>query len=176
MELKRIKKLRELTGVGVMDVKNALVKADGDYDNALKTLKEEGMLIAKKRTAKITRHSTIGYYVHSNQRIAVLVELCCESDITSTSSFFMEFANDIAMHIAATNCDYLSKEDIPNELIEEVDEGKLEDFYQKHCLLEQKYFREEEKSVQDVIMEFIYTHKENVEVKQFVCYEAGRII
>lgn len=115
-----------------MDVKKALVKAGGDYGRALKALKEEGMLIAKKRTAKITRHSSIGYYIHTNQRIAVLVELCCESDLTSISNFFLKFANELAMHIAATKCEYLSKEDVPKKIIEEIGEDMHEDFYQKH--------------------------------------------
>lgn len=104
------------------------------------------------------------------------MELCCESDLTSTSGSFLKFANDLAMHIAATKCDYLSKEDVPNRIIEEIGEDKREDFYRKHCLLEQRYYRDEEKSIQDVILEFIYTHKENVEVKRFVYYEAGRIL
>lgn len=195
VNIESIKKLREETGVGIMDVKHALIKADGNYDKALKALKEEGMLIAKKRTAKITKHSTIGYYIHANQRIAVLVELSCESDITSKSDFFIKFANDIAMHIAAMNCQYISRDDVPEDLIEQMRKNiicqtknenksnstiekivkrKLEKFYQTNCLLEQKYYRDKKKSIQDIIMEFIYKHKENIEIKRFVYYEAGK--
>lgn len=174
MNKENIVKLRELTGVGMMQAKNALVKANGNYNIALQALNEEGMKIAKKRTAKITRYSTIGYYIHHNQRIAVLVEVSCESDITSTADFFIEFSNDIARHIAVTNPEYLTKEDIPDEVLETVIQDEHENFYKEHCLLEQTYYRDENKSVQDVIMEFIYTNKENVEIKRFVYYEANR--
>lgn len=191
MNIDDIKKLRKETEVGVLDAKKALIKANGDYDEALRLLEEEGMEIAKKRTAKITKHSTIGYYIHTKQRIAVLVELACESDTTSTANFFTEFANDIAMHIAAKNCKYISKQDVPEDLIERMcndficeaeNEGlsesgielfvneKIETYYQTSCLLEQRYYRDEDRTIHDIIMEFIYKYKENVEIKRFVSY------
>jgi elongation factor Ts len=163
----KIKRLREETNVGFMHAKKAYEKADGDYEKALLALQEEGWRIANNRTAKLTRHSTIGYYVHANQRVVAMVELCCETDLTASADFFNRFANEIAMHIAAKGPKYLSKDAVPNELLYETD-------LQKECLLEQKYVRDEEKTIKELIMEFIYTHKENTEIKRFVCYHAIR--
>lgn len=165
--MNNVKRLREETNVGFMHAKNAYEKADGDYEKALLALQEEGWKIAKNRTAKLTRHSTIGYYVHANQRVGAIVELCCESDLTASADFFNRFANEIAMHIAAKDPKYLSKDDVPKELFCEID-------IQKDCLLEQKYVRDEEMTIKELIMEFIYTHKENTEIKRFVCYHAVR--
>lgn len=162
-----IKRLRKETNVGLLHVKNAYEKAENNYDKALVELQEEGWKIAKNRTAKLTKHSTIGYYIHANQRVGAMVELWCETDLTASAEFFNQFANNIAMHIAATNPKYISKGDVPCENIKELE-------IQRNCLLHQKYILDEEKTIEELIMEFIYTHKENVEIKRFVCYQALR--
>lgn len=195
MNIEKLKNLRKQTEVGVTDAKRALIKADGDYDKALQALKDDGLLIAKKKAAKITKFSTIGYYIHTKRRIAVLVELWCESEIASQTEEFTNLADDIAMHIAAKNPHYISKSDVPKELVEQLQceflaqakienkpdslietivDGKMKKFYQDNCLLEQRYYRDEEKSMQEVLIWSVYTLKENIEIKRFVRYETGK--
>jgi elongation factor Ts len=196
MNIENIKKLRKETGVGVMDAKRALVKAGGNFDKALIALKEEGVLIAKKKAAKITKFSTIGYYIHTNQRVAVLIELACESEVASATDVFRNLANDIAMHIVAMKPSYISYADVPQDFVEQLRdefmnqakienkpksiidkmvEGKLKKYWEINCLLEQKYYRDESTKVQDVLTEYVYLLKENIEVKRFVRYETGRV-
>lgn len=197
MNMKEVKKIREQTGVGYMVAKDAYVKAGGDYDKALSEVKNMGLIIAEKRRAKITNNSTIGYYAHSKQRIVSIVELCCESKYTASADYFIKFANDIATHIAAAPPKYLSKKEVPKEIIDNIHntyiyemdnnniseksldkkiKNRAQEYYEENCLLEQKYIRDLNKSIHDLIMEFIYLHKENIMIRRFNWYKAGEIL
>ena len=146
-----------------IQIKKAYDKADGDIELARKLIREDEIRIAKNRTAKITKFSTIGYYIHTNQRIGALVELACESDLTAATDEFNEFANQIAMHVAVMKPRYLSSYEVKE------DENLKED-----CLLEQQFFQDENKTIQEMLLDFIYEQKENVEIKRFVCFEANK--
>lgn len=175
-----VKHLKELTGVGFLQTKRTLIQAEGNFDKAFQILKDEEFEIARKRTAKITRYSTLGHYMHANHQAAVLVEVCCESDTTASSQLFNALADDIAMHITATGCMYVSKSDVPSSVVDRMllepngEEG-LELFYRTNCLLEQPYYRDGDLSVGDLVLQFIYTNKENIFIKRFVLYEASRM-
>jgi len=135
----------------------------------LRYLEEDGWRIARNRKAKPVKYSTIGYYIHTNQRMGAMVELCCETDLTASAEFFNRFANEIAMHIAVKNPRFLSSDDIPQE-----EDGRID--VKKECLLEQDYIKNENKTINGMIMEFIYKHKENTEIKRFSCFQSERQI
>lgn len=174
MSIKEIKIIRNETGIGLKSAQKVLEAADGDLEKALDCVKEEGRRIAFQRTAKPTKASTIGFYVHGNQKIVAMVEVSCESDLTAASDFFNEFANRIAMHIAANESKYISRKDVPCEILEDIPANKLNEFYKKNCLLEQAYVCDESITISDFIFEFIYKHKENVEINRFSCYTSRR--
>jgi len=176
MSIEKIKCLREKTGIGILLAKKMLIRSDGDVNKAIEYIREEGKRIAVQRTAKPTKSSTVGLYSHCNGKIVSMVEICCESDLTATSTFFNEFANNIAMHIAAKECKYISKKDIPKQVIENLSLDELKIFYKESCLLEQDYIRCPEKTIHQVLMEFIYIHKANVEIARFECYRSRRVL
>lgn len=145
-----IKQLREKTGVGMLDCKNALIQANGEYEKALTILKEKGIESAKKRTYRLTKCGIIGHYIHNNQQLAVLVEVHCETEVAASTPIFKNFVHDIAIHIAASTPDDIN------------------------ALMQQEYYKDESKTVQDVFLEFIAILRENVTVKRFVCLEVGK--
>jgi len=145
-----IKQLREQTGAGMLECKNVLTQANGDLEKALAILKEKGVETAKKRVYRLTTSGIIGQYVHANQQLAVLVEIHCETEVAASTLIFKDFVHDIAVHIAAAKPDNISD------------------------LMEQQYYRDESKNVQDVFWEFIAILRENVIVKRFVCFEVGK--
>jgi len=176
MSIREVKIIRDETGIGLKSAQNVLNASKGDLKKALESVKEEGKRIAYQRTAKLTKSSTIGFYVHGNQRIVAMVEISCESDLTASSDFFNEFANRIAMHVAAKKSKYLSRKDVPNEILEAIPSDELNEFYKQNCLLDQPYVCNESMSINDLIFEFIYKHKENVEINRFSCYTSRREI
>lgn len=155
--------LRKEMNIPFIQIKKIYDKAGGDIELARKLIREDELRIAKNRTAKLTKYSTIGYYIHTNQRIGSLVELACESDLMAATDEFNEFANQIAMHVAVMNPRYLSLLDL-----------KEDEYMKQDCLLEQKFFQDENKTIQEMLMDFIYEKKENVEIKRFVCFEANK--
>lgn len=192
--MEMIKELREATGVGILDCKEALKISDGDFDKAVEYLREKGIAAAAKRAGRTASDGVIAAYVHHGSRIAAMVELNCETDFVARTDGFQTLAYDIAMHVAASRPQYLSREDIPAETIEKekqvyraqmaeenkpehimdrIIEGKLNKFYEENCLLEQPFIRDEDLTITDVINEAVAKMGEKIVLSRFVRYEIG---
>ncbi len=190
----QIKKLRELTGAGVLDAKRTLEEHHGDFDKALAILKEKGLKAAEKKAERVAKQGLIETYVHGGGKLGVMVEVNCETDFVAALSEFHELAHNIALQIAATKPEYVSVEDIPAAVIEEkkkifteaalaegkpahivekIVNGKLEAYYKEACLLRQPFIRDEQQTVQDLLQATIAKVGENIVVKRFVRYELG---
>ncbi len=187
-----IKKLRIQTGAGVMDVKEALDEAGGDEAKALELLRKKGLKVAAKKQDRSAEEGRIDVYIHSNGKIGAMVALACETDFVARNEEFQDLAKSIAMHIAATDPSYLSPEDIPEEVkdkekeiyaeqmkgenkppevLEKIIEGKLKKFYEQVCLLNQKFIKDDDKTIQDLITEATAKLGEKIEVKRFVRFQ-----
>src|SRR5881628_443627 len=159
---KHVKELREKTGAGMMDCKNALVEAKGDMEQAIVILRKKGLASAQKKASRIAAEGIVGQYIHSGGKLGVLVEVNCETDFAARSAEFQALVKDIAMHIAAQNPLYVRREDVPGEVLEKekeiyrdqarasgkppniidkIAEGKLESYYQMACLYDQKFVK-----------------------------------
>lgn len=192
MDTSLIAKLRNITGCGMMDCKNALEEAGGDLDCAVEELRKKGIAKAGKRGERETSEGVIATYIHSNKKMGVMLELLCETDFVARNEDFQIFANDLAMHIAASNPLYLTAEDVPEEVlnkereiyteemkgqgkpddvIAKIVDGKIAKFYQEVCLLNQKYIKDEDKTVEELIKEKINVIGENLRVRRFSRFE-----
>lgn len=188
-----IKKLKELTGVGLTDAKQALVEADGDFDKALEAMRKKGLTKAEKKGDRETREGIIDSYVHSN-RIGVVVEVNCETDFVARLPEFKEFAHQIAMQIAAMNPSYSTMEDIPAEVLEakkvelmesdslknkpenmreQIVEGQLKKHFAEQVLSEQAFVLDDTKTVGQFIKEQVAKSGENIRISQFRRIELG---
>jgi len=189
-----IKKLREETGVGIMDSREALRQTNGDFDKALTFLREKGMAKAAKKAERVARDGVIGSYIHHNNRVGVLVEVNSETDFVARTPDFNGLAQNLAMHIAMANPRYLKPEDIPADVldaeranyrkeaestgkpapvVEKIVEGKLEKFYDEACLLRQAYIKDDKVRVNDLITQAVSKLGENIVVRRFARYEIG---
>ncbi|MDS1029093.1 translation elongation factor Ts [Bacillota bacterium LX-D] len=190
----QVKELRERTGAGMMDCKKALAEADGDIDKAIEILREKGLAAAAKKAGRITAEGLVEAYIHGAGRIGVLLEINCETDFVAKTDQFKELARDIAMQVAASKPDYVSREEVPQEeiekeknilkaqalnegkpanIVEKMVEGRIEKFYKEVCLLEQPFIKDPDKSVQQLITEKISKIGENISIRRFVRYELG---
>jgi len=190
-----VKELRDRTGIGMMECKKALKETNGDLEQAIQVLRKKGYARAKDKMHRETREGVIGSYIHLNGKIGVLVEVNCESDFVARNDEFAELVKNVAMHIAASDPQYISKDDIPEdvlagekeiireqlkdsskpaEIIEKIVEGKLGKFYQEVCLLNQPYIREDKTTVEQYIASFIAKFKENIQISRFARYELGK--
>lgn len=191
---KMVKELRERTGAGMMDCKNALKEVDGDEKKAIAWLLEKGLSKAQKKAGRTASDGMIGSYVHMNGKIGVLVEINCETDFVAKNEKFQELAKNISMQIAASSPLCVRKEDVPEHLIEQersifekqaqaegkpdhvvqkIVEGRLKKYYKEICLLEQAYIKNDSITVQDLINEMIAVLGEKIEVRRFVRMEVG---
>ncbi|MCX7817377.1 MAG: translation elongation factor Ts [Syntrophales bacterium] len=189
-----VKKLRDKTGAGMMDCKEALTASNGDFDKAIEYLRKKGMSAATKRSSKAAKEGTIASYIHMGGKIGVLVELNCETDFVAKTDDFKELARDIAMHVAALNPQYVKPEDIPEEVLERekniyreqlikenkpekvwdrIIEGKLKKFYEEVCLLNQKFIKDPEITVETLINNLIAKTGENIVLRRFVRFQLG---
>ena len=189
-----VKQLREKTGAGMMDCKNALSEVNGDIEKAIELLRKKGLATAQKRAGRALSEGIIQSYIHMNGRLGVLVEVNCETDFVAKNEDFQEFAKNIAMHIAASNPLGITPEDVSEEIIEKekeiyraqaldmgkpenvtdkIVEGKLKKFYQESCLLNQPYVRDTDMSVADLLNGLIARIGENISIKRFVRYQIG---
>jgi len=187
-----IKKLREQTGAGIMDVKNALQEAGGDFEKAQEILRKKGAAIAAKKGTREVKDGIIISYIHAGGKVGVLLKLYCETDFVAKTNEFQILANDIAMHIAAMDPEYVSKEHIPqdvteaekkiyqeqfadankpDDIVNKIIEGKLDKFAQENSLLEQAFVKDQDKTVGGLIEEYIAKLGENIQVGEFVRYE-----
>ena len=186
-----IKKLRESTGAGVVDVKEALAEAGNDESKALDILRKKGQKIASKRQERATQQGVIESYVDANGRVAALVAVACETDFVARNADFKQFAHEIALQIAATAPQYVSPADIPAEIVEKEKEiyreqlknegkpaqivekildGKLQKFYSEVCLLKQPYIKDDSKTIEQLLTELIGKIGENIKIEKFVYF------
>ncbi len=189
-----VKELREKTGVGMMECKKALVEADGDLDKAVNILRERGLANAEKKSGRIAAEGVVASYIHGGGRIGVLVEVNIETDFAAKNEDFLTYVKDIAMQIAASKPEYIKREQVPAEVIENekailrtqalnegkpekvVDkmvEGRIEKYYKQVCLMDQAYIRNPDISVQQLTNEIIAKIGENISVRRFTRYEMG---
>lgn len=160
-----VKKLRELTGAGMLDCKNALEQADGNFDEAVEILKEKGFAAAAKRAERETAEGMVEVYIHHNKRLGALVELNCETDFVARTDDFRALAQAIALQVAGAAPLYVSKEEVP---------AGSEDDPKQVCLLEQPFIQDESKTVGELIKETIAKTGENIRVRRFARFELGR--
>ena len=188
-----VKKLRDETGVGIMDCKRALVKANGDMEQAKKILREEGreLLAHKGREANEGR---IEAYVHHSGKVGVLVEVACNTDFAANSIDFREFIRDLAMHIAAAKPRYIAPADVPAAdletereiyrkqaekegkpapVVEKIVEGRIKKFYTEACLLKQPFVKDPARTIEDLVADLCQKTGENIAVKRFARFEIG---
>ncbi|MEL7645792.1 MAG: translation elongation factor Ts [Anaerolineaceae bacterium] len=189
-----IKELREKTGCGIMDCRSALEKSNGDMEQAMMELREKGLKTAEKRADRVASEGRLEVYVHSEGRLVVMVELNCETDFVAKTASFQELAHEIALQIAAAQPTYISEADIPAEVLEaetkavservraegkpeaiipKIVDGYLKKFKDEKVLLNQKYIRDESKTVADLITDKISSLGENLIVRRFVRWSLG---
>ncbi|RKX57981.1 MAG: translation elongation factor Ts [Thermodesulfobacteriota bacterium] len=189
-----IKKLRERTAAGFSDCKKALEESGGDIEKAIDILRKKGLAIATKRADRETSEGVITSYIHSNKKIGVLVEIDCETDFVARTDEFQQFAHDVAMQIAATNPICISRDQMPQEILErekkiyeeqlkeagkpekiipKIIEGKLEKFYKENVLLEQNFIKNPEITIQDLLNELIAKTGEKIVIKRFCRFQIG---
>ncbi|MFH0933373.1 MAG: translation elongation factor Ts [Nitrospirota bacterium] len=188
-----IRDLREKTGAGMMDCKKALSESNGDFGKAVGLLRQKGIATAAKKAGRTASEGVIGSYIHMG-KIGVMVEMNCETDFVAKTDDFKELVKDIAMHVAAAYPSYLSREDVPQDVIEQekeiyraqitdrpqhviekIVEGKLDKFYSENCLLDQVFIKdpEQKKRIKDLIAENIARLGENIVIKRFVRFQLG---
>ncbi len=189
-----VKDLRDKTAAGMMDCKKALGETDGDMEKAVDLLRQKGLAVAAKRAGKATSEGTVATYIHAGGKLGVMVELGCETDFVAKTDGFIEFAKAIAMHVAAVNPVGITREDIPAEVIEREKDiyvqqaldsgkpeaivekmvsGKLDKFVSEICLLEQKFVKDPEFTIQDKLNELVATMGENISIKRFARFQVG---
>ena len=169
--LELIQQLRDRTGMGMLDCKNALVETDGDIEKAIETLRKKGVLIAAKRSGNKTAEGLIHAYIHPGSRVGVLLELNCETDFVARTDELKKFAADICLHIAAMNPSYLRAEDVDPKLLEgNVNATAL---YNESCLLNQPFVKNSKFTIDQVLKEMIGKIGENIVIRRFTRYEIG---
>jgi len=194
VDAKLVKTLREMTGAGMLECKSALEEANGDLELAVEILRKKGIAKAAKKAGRETKEGLIHAYIHAGGRIGVLLEINCETDFVARNELFKELANEIALQIAAMKPQYVKREDVPREVVEKegeiareaaiaegkplhiaekIAEGKLEKFYKEVCLYEQPYIKDDKKTVEELIKEYIAKIGENIQVRRFCRYELG---
>lgn len=193
VSIEDIKKLKELTGVGLTDAKQALVESEGNFDKALEAMRKKGLTRAEKKGDREAREGLIGSYVHDG-RIGVVVEVNCETDFVARLDDFKTLVNEVALQIAAMSPEYISEADVPEaekervqkeaeervaaegkpaEIAEKIVEGQVKKYFAEKMLLSQPYFRDDSKTVGDVVKEGIAKLGENIVVRQFKRIELG---
>jgi len=191
---KMVKELRDKTNAGMMDCKKALTETGGDMEKAVDLLRQKGLAVAQKRAGRATSEGYIATYIHGDGKLGVMVEVGCETDFVAKNDDFRTFAREIAMQIAAANPAAVKREDIPGELIEREREiyrkqalesgkpenivdkiisGKMEKFFSEVTLMEQKYIKDPDLTVQDLLNELVAKLGENISVKRFSRFQVG---
>jgi elongation factor Ts len=196
ISIQSVKELREKTGVGIMDCKNALREAGGDNNKAIDLLRKKGIAKSQKREGRIASEGQIQSYVHMGGKIGVLVEVNCETDFSAKTEDFTNFSKNLAMHIAATNPIAIFPEDLSSEIVErekeiysdqalqsgkpekvvdKIVEGKLKKFFSEVCLLNQTYVKDPDITIQDLLNELKAKTGENIIIKRFIRFKLGEI-
>ena len=194
IEAKVVKELRDKTGAGMMDCKNALNESDGDVENAIDFLRKAGVAKAEKKGSRDTKEGIVYSYIHAGGRLGVLIEVNCETDFVAKTEGFIDLTHNLAMQIAATNPIALDRESIPESvssrekeiyadqastsgkpenIIEKMVDGKMNKFFQENCLMEQAYIKDSEKKVSELLTESIATLGENITISRYVRFAVG---
>jgi elongation factor Ts len=189
-----VKELREKTGAGIMDCKQALSESGGEMNAAVDFLRKKGLATAKKRAGRAAKDGVIQSYIHMGGKIGVLVEVNCETDFVAKTDAFKEFAKNVAMHIAASSPLGVAPEDVPEDVIkrekeiyraqalesgkpanivDKIADGKLQKFYKENCLLQQPYVRDPNLTIQDVLNEVIAKIGESISIRRFARFQIG---
>ncbi|GIV69086.1 translation elongation factor Ts [Caldilinea sp.] len=189
-----VKQLREATNAGVLDCKKALLETNGDFDAAVEILRKKGLATAAKKAGREANEGLIGSYVHPGSKVASLVEVNCETDFVARTEEFQQLARDLAMHVTASRPQYISREDVPAdviakerevyreqmansgkpaEVIERIVDGKLEKWYEEVCLLEQPFIKDPQITIKDLLTSRIASLGENIKVRRFCRFEVG---
>ena len=192
---KMVKELRDQTGAGMMDCKRALVETEGDIEKAKDVLRKKGLSKAGKKSGRTTKSGAIVDYIHFNNRVGVMIELSCETDFVARTDEFKELGRDICKHIAMENPKYVSKDEVsseviekekeiykaqlaesgkPEKVLEKIIEGKIKKFYSENCLMEQKYFLDDSRTIEEMIKEAISKIGENISVGRFARFEINQ--
>src|SRR5450631_1995178 len=190
----QVKELREKTGAPMMDCKQALTEAKGDFEQAVVVLRKKGVSVAAKKATRVTSEGSVGHYIHAGGKIGVLVEINCESDFVARTDDFKELIHDIAMHIAASDPKFVRKEDVtpeaferekdiylaqavasgkPQNIAEKMVAGKMAKFYEEVCLLEQPFIKDQTLSISQLIAAKIGKLGENISVRRFARFKIG---
>jgi elongation factor Ts len=190
-----VKELREKSGAGMMDCKQALVECEADIDKAIDFLRKKGLATAQKRAGRAMTEGTVQSYIHMGGKLGVLVEVNCETDFVAKNEDFIAFAKNIAMHIAASNPLGVRPEDVPVEIVNrekeiyqaqalemgkpenvvpKIVEGKMNKFFKDNSLLNQPYVRDPELSIEDLLNELIAKIGENITIRRFVRFQTGQ--
>jgi elongation factor Ts len=193
-----VKALREKTGAGMMECKNALTEASGNEEQAIEILRKRGLASAKKKEGRIAAEGAVGSYIHMGGKVGVLVEVNCETDFVARTDEFQQLVKDIAMHIAAAEPRYVARTDVPpdaldkereiaraqaqndpknankpEQVLDKIVEGRLNKFYEETVLLDQPFVKDPAKTISDLLTEKIASIKENITVRRFTRYKMG---
>lgn len=194
MDAKLVKELRAKSGAGMMDCKKALVETDGNIEDAMVFLREKGLAATNKKAGRVAAEGIVESYIHMGGKIGVLVEINCETDFVAKNEGFKSFVKDVAMHIAAANPSYVTKEEVPTEELEKekeilraqalnegkpekivgkMVEGRVSKYYKEICLLEQPFVKNPDLTIEDLVKEQIMTIGENVKIRRFARFQMG---
>ncbi len=189
-----VKELRDKTNAGMMDCKKALNDTGGELEKAIDLLRQKGLAVAQKRAGRATSEGVIQTYVHAGGKLGVMVEVACETDFVAKTDDFKSFAKDMAMHVAAVNPVAISREEVsqdqidrekeiykqqaldsgkPENIVDKIVDGKIDKYFSEVCLLEQKFVKNPDLSVQDLLNEVIAKMGENISVKRFERFQVG---
>ena len=193
-----VKALREKTGAGMIDCKNALVEASGDENAAIEILRKKGMATAGKKAGRVTAEGVVGSYIHMGGKVGVLVEINCESDFVARGDEFQQLVKDVAMHIAAVDPRYVRREEVPADVLDKereitreqlkndpknaskpedvlnkIVDGRLNKFYEENVLVDQPFVKDPSKTVGELVTEKVASIKENITIRRFTRYKMG---
>lgn len=193
-----VKALREKSGAGMIDVKNALVEANGDETAAMDILRKKGMAQAGKKAGRVTAEGAVGSYIHMGGKVGVMVEVNCESDFVSRGEEFQQLVKDVAMHIAASDPRYTNRDEVPADVLEKereitreqlkndpknaskpeevlnkIIDGRLNKFYEENVLVDQPFVKDPSKTIGELVSEKIASIKENISIRRFTRYKMG---
>ena len=189
-----VKELRQRSGAGIMECKQALQETDGDVEESITFLRKKGLAKASKKADRQTREGVVNSYIHAGSRLGVLLELNCETDFVANTPDFQELAKDICMHIAASRSRFVSREQVteedlakereifahqakesgkPEKIIDKIVAGKMEKFYEENCLLDQRFIKDTELTIDHLIKQKIAKLGENITIGEFARFEVG---
>ena len=189
-----VKELRDKTNAGMMDCKKALGETEGDMEKAVDLLRQKGLSVAAKRAGRATSEGVVECYIHAGSKLGVMVEVGCETDFVAKTDDFQAFAKDIAMHVAAVAPVAVTREEIPQEMvdrekeiyvnqakdsgkpdniIEKIVTGKIEKYLSEICLMDQKFVKNPDLSIQDLLNELVAKMGENISIKRFARFQIG---